>query len=187
MFEGRKSQIRRQPNRERERGRRSWLAGLAFSLVGKSLLESNLLSPPTLSSARAKSRVGACMTVLCSPEVPVLWPGPRLRGPHRTAVNPRAKNREFQRGELSNPHLGLINAPPPLICFSSQNYIFHNSFTIKKTRHILKYVQDFIGLAIFLAVVAVVVSMKFRLKIAGRDPHADIPCSAPSCKLPRGP
>ena len=29
-----------------------------------------------------------------------------------------------------------------------------------------------IGLAIFLAVAAVVVSMKFRLKIAGRGPHA---------------
>ena len=43
-----------------------------------------------------------------------------------------------------------------------------------------------IRLAIFLAVVAVVVSMKFRLKIAGRGPHAHIPCPGLCwCRGPR--
>ena len=42
------------------------------------------------------------------------------------------------------------------------------------------------GLAIFLAVVAVVVSMKFRLKIAGRGPHAHFPCPGLcGCRGPR--
>ena len=42
------------------------------------------------------------------------------------------------------------------------------------------------GLAIFLAVVAVVVSMKFRLKIAGRGLHAHIPCPGLCwCRGPR--
>ena len=42
------------------------------------------------------------------------------------------------------------------------------------------------GLAVFLAVVAVVVSMKFRLKIAGRGPHAHVPCPGLCwCRGPR--
>ena len=42
------------------------------------------------------------------------------------------------------------------------------------------------GPAIFVAVVAVVVSMKFRLKIAGRGPHAHFPCPGLcGCRGPR--
>ena len=44
---------------------------------------------------------------------------------------------------IINPHLGLMNAPP-LIC-SPQNDLFHYSFIIKKARHILNSVQDFIN------------------------------------------
>ena len=43
-----------------------------------------------------------------------------------------------------NPHLGLINAPPPYCCFL-QTTFFHILFTIKKARHIHSYGQDFIN------------------------------------------
>ena len=43
---------------------------------------------------------------------------------------------------ISNPHLGLMNAPP--LIFSPQNDCCHSSFTIEKARNILNYGQDFI-------------------------------------------
>ena len=39
-----------------------------------------------------------------------------------------------------NPHLGLINAPPPYLFFPP-NDLFHYSFTINKTKHIHNYGQ----------------------------------------------
>ena len=52
------------------------------------------------------------------------------------------------------------------------------------TQYIVIVVRS--GLAIFLAVVAVVVSMKFRLKIAGRGPYAHVPCPGLcGCRGPR--
>ena len=45
---------------------------------------------------------------------------------------------------IYNPHLGLINAPPLILCFPP-NDLFHYSFTIKKTRDIQNYGQDFIN------------------------------------------
>ena len=45
---------------------------------------------------------------------------------------------------IYNPHLGLINGPPPLFVFL-KNDLFHNLFTINKARHILNSGQDFIN------------------------------------------
>ena len=45
---------------------------------------------------------------------------------------------------MYNPHLGLINAPPPYLFFPP-NDLFHYSFTIKKARQIHNYGQDFIN------------------------------------------
>ena len=38
---------------------------------------------------------------------------------------------------LYNPHLGLIIAPPPLICVLPKNDLVHYSYTIKHTGNIL--------------------------------------------------
>ena len=43
-----------------------------------------------------------------------------------------------------DPHLGLINGPPPLFIFL-KNELCHYSFTIKKARHIFNSGQDFIN------------------------------------------
>ena len=43
-----------------------------------------------------------------------------------------------------NRHLGLINAPPPYVCFPP-NDLVHYSFTFKKARHIQNYGQDLIN------------------------------------------
>ena len=46
---------------------------------------------------------------------------------------------------MYNPHLGLINAPPPLICVYPPNDLFHYSCTVKQARTIHNYGQDFIN------------------------------------------
>ena len=46
---------------------------------------------------------------------------------------------------IYNPHLGLINVPPPLILFLPNNDLVHYEFTIKKARHLLISGKHFIN------------------------------------------
>ena len=44
---------------------------------------------------------------------------------------------------MTNPHLGLINGPPPYFVFL-KNGLCHYVFTIKQARHIINSGQDFV-------------------------------------------